>query len=79
VALVAISVTIGTDTFTVSLGDGGAVDVPYARYPRLAAATPAQRRHWRLIAGGEGIHWLAIDEHLSVAGLVRDASGQGSP
>lgn len=40
--------------------------------PRLAAATPEQRKDAHLSPGGYGIHWPMIDEDLSVSGLVRD-------
>jgi len=52
----------------VHLADGGMVSVPYDVTPRLQE----QRRNWRFIGPGMGIHWPDIDEDLSVAGLVRD-------
>ncbi len=43
--------------------------------PKLEApkvdATPEQRSHWRLIGGGQGIHWPDIDEDIAVATLLR--------
>jgi hypothetical protein len=36
----------------------------------LLNATREERQHWRLIGGGEGIHWPEIDEDVSVAGLL---------
>ena len=39
--------------------------------PKLAAATPEQRREAELSPGGYGIHWPAIDEDLSIGGLLR--------
>lgn len=44
--------------------------VPYSK--RLKQATRAQRRDWRLIAGGMGIHWPEIDEDLNVDELYRE-------
>jgi len=35
------------------------------------AATPKQRKNWRLIARGIGIHWEDVDEDISVATLLR--------
>ncbi|MBI2815904.1 MAG: DUF2442 domain-containing protein [Acidobacteria bacterium] len=29
-----------------------------------------ERKHWRLIARGRGIHWEDLDEDISVAGLL---------
>ena len=51
--------------------DGRTVRVPFAWFPRLQAATPEQRREWRLIGKGIGIRWEQIDEDLSVANLLR--------
>lgn len=49
------------------------VRIPWtACSPRLAEADDAQRRQAELSPGGYGIHWPAIDEDLSVAGLLRD-------
>ncbi len=66
----AASVTVGDDALTVILADGRARTVPTAWLPRLAQATPEQRADWRLIGDGSGIHWEAIDEDISVAGLL---------
>ncbi|MFO7883681.1 MAG: DUF2442 domain-containing protein [Desulfobacteraceae bacterium] len=44
--------------------------VPLAWYPRLKEASPTERDHWRLIGRGEGIHWMDIDEDISVQGLI---------
>ena len=44
---------------------------------RLAAATAEQRRCAELSPAGYGIHWPAIDEDLSISGLLRDAGGGG--
>ena len=55
----------------VELRDGRVVSVPIAWYPRLAAATPRERRHWELLGPGIGIHWPDLDEDVSVEGLLR--------
>lgn len=53
-----------------TLVDGRQVSAPLAWFPRLAAATEADRRNWRLIGGGIGVHWPAIDEDISVESLL---------
>lgn len=68
--VVATDVSCGTERLRVSLSDGRQISVPLAWFPRLAGATPAQRQQWTLIGQGVGIHWPAIDEDLSVAGLL---------
>jgi len=55
----------------VRLSDGREVSTPLQWFPRLRDATSAQRKNWRLIGQGVGIHWEDIDEDISVAGLLR--------
>ncbi|KPF79238.1 hypothetical protein IP88_02250 [alpha proteobacterium AAP81b] len=54
----------------VTLSDDRRLELPLAWYPRLRDATLAERQNWRLIGTGSGIHWPAIDEDLSVAGML---------
>jgi|SRR5690606_17495654 len=66
----ALSVIATDDTLTVELADGRTLAVPIGWYPRLAHAAPAERENWRMIGQGEGIHWPALDEDVSVEGLL---------
>ena len=59
------------DAMTVALAAGRKITTPLAWFPRLLNATPQQRQHWTLAAGGHGIHWPEIDEDLSTEGLLR--------
>ena len=43
-------VHIGDDKFSVDLIDGRTITVPYAWFPRLLHATPAERSNWQLSA-----------------------------
>src|SRR5881227_1191838 len=63
-------VTVTEDAVAVDLNDGRTVTAPLAWYPRLLHGTARERRHWRLIGGGEGVHWPDLDEDLSVEGLL---------
>jgi len=54
----------------VRLSDGREISAPLAWFPRLHHATNEQRQQWELIGRGVGIHWEAIDEDISVAGLL---------
>ena len=67
----AVDVSCSDDALTVVLDDGRSVSVPLEWFPRLAAATPRQRKHWEPIGGGIGIHWKAIDEDISIASLLQ--------
>jgi len=66
----AIDVTCTDEALRVVLADGREIAVPLVWYPRLLDATTEQRREWRLIGGGIGIHWEAVDEDISVASLL---------
>ncbi|HKI32850.1 MAG TPA: DUF2442 domain-containing protein [Gemmataceae bacterium] len=66
----ATRVEVGEDTLSVELDDGRTIAAPLEWYPRLAHATAEERASWRLIGGGRGIHWPAIDEDVSVANLL---------
>jgi hypothetical protein len=66
----AIAVNVTEDTLRVDLSDGRTISVPLAWFPRLVHATKEERKNWRLIGKGEGIHWEEIDEDISVEGLL---------
>ena len=63
-------VGVTKDTLTVDLDDGRTLSVPLAWYPRLFHGTPKERKNWRLIGQGEGIHWQDLDEDISVENLM---------
>jgi hypothetical protein len=69
--LQAVDVTTDDASLRVTLADGRELAVPLEWFPRLRDATPEQRRHWRFIGRGQGIHWPDVDEDISVAGLLR--------
>lgn len=66
----ALDVTVNDEALFVELGDGRTISVPLAWYPRLLRATREERKNWRLIGRGHGIHWEDIDEDISVEGLL---------
>ena len=66
----AINVHIVSNTLTVDLDDGRSVSVPISWFPRLANGTLREQSQWRFIGGGHGIHWEALDEDISVEGLI---------
>ncbi len=73
----AVDARLTDDTLSVDLNDGRTISVPLGWYPRLVEASPAERERWRLIGGGEGIHWEDLDEDISIEGLVAGrASGE---
>lgn len=62
------SVRFDDDSMWVSLADGRTIAVPLAWFPKLLDATPAQRLQVQLSRAG--LHWDALDEDVSVAGLL---------
>jgi Protein of unknown function (DUF2442) len=73
----ATQVSVSKDTLTIDLSDGRSISVPLAWYPRLTHGSHQERKAWRLIGHGEGIHWPDLDEDISVEGLIAGrASGE---
>ena len=70
-APLAADVEVTDEALTVVLQDGRRVSVPLGWYPRLTHGTPAERREWRVVGQGEGIHWPQLNEDVSVAHLLQ--------
>jgi hypothetical protein len=64
------NVTVSDDTLCVDLSDGRTISVPLAWYPRLLHGSSVERKRWRRIGRGVGIHWEDLDEDISVEGLL---------
>ncbi len=69
----AVDVRVSDERLVVVLADGRELGAPLAWFPRLQKASEAQRRNWRLIGRGQGIHWPDVDEDISVISLLRAA------
>jgi hypothetical protein len=70
-AVLAVAVRFTDDAMIVSLSDGREVSVPLEWFPRLRDANPEQRKNWRFIAKGIGMHWEEIDDDIAVSTLLR--------
>jgi hypothetical protein len=64
----ASSVRFDEHTMWVELTDGRTLGVPLAWFPRLLGATHDERSQVEL--SRVGLHWEALDEDISVAGLL---------
>jgi hypothetical protein len=64
----ATSVRFDDDSMWVDLSDGRVIAVPLAWFPRLLHATAQQRAQVEF--SSQGLHWEAIDEDVSVVGLL---------
>lgn len=62
-------VSFDDTTMWVELSDARIIGVPLAQFPRLLNATEEQRAGYELSA--RGIHWDALDEDVSVDGLLK--------
>ncbi|MBM3860733.1 MAG: DUF2442 domain-containing protein [Verrucomicrobia bacterium] len=67
------NIVIRHDTLRVELTDGRVISAPLTWYPTLLQASAKQLRNWKTCGDGTGIHWPALDYHLSVDGLLRGA------
>lgn len=69
------SVRFDDDNMWVDLADGRVIAVPLAWFPRLLCATPEQRA--LVITSSRGLHWEALDEDISVDGLLAGVGDLG--
>ena len=69
-SVLALNVRFTNAALIVALSDGREISAPLEWFPRLRDATPRQRKNWRLIAKGIGIHWEDVDEDISVSSLL---------
>lgn len=55
----------------VRLDDGREIGTPLEWFPKLRDANEPDRKKWRFIGNGIGIHWESLDEDISIAGLLQ--------
>ncbi|MBN1999815.1 DUF2442 domain-containing protein [candidate division KSB1 bacterium] len=58
------------NSLTVVLCDGREISAPLEWFPKLKDANNKQRKNWRLIGDGIGIHWEDIDEDIETESLL---------
>jgi hypothetical protein len=62
------SVAFSERDLLVELQDGRSISTPLNWYPKLLLASPEKRMEYEI--SPFGIHWPALDEDLSVAGML---------
>lgn len=67
----AVDVSFTKNSLHLILADGREISAPLEWFPRLRDATDAERQDWRFIGNGLGVHWIKIDEDISVRSLMR--------
>ena len=70
------SVRFDEDVMWVELSDGRIIGAPIAWFPRLMNASAQERKAVEI--GDFGLHWEALDEDISVAGLLAGRGDQAS-
>jgi len=68
----AVDVAFDNDALHLVLADGREISAPLEWFPRLRDASEAQRKNWRLIGKGIGVHWPEVDEDIAVSTLMRN-------
>ena len=58
---------------TLEFVDGRTLNVPLTWYPRLLHGNVVERQTFELLDEGRMIHWLLLDEDLTVAGILSGA------
>lgn len=69
----AVDVSFKNDALHIVVADGREISAPLEWLPRLRDANENQRKNWRLIGKGVGIHWPEIDEDIAVSTLMRNS------
>jgi Protein of unknown function (DUF2442) len=72
-----LAVRFDENMMWVDLEDGRTLGIPLAWFPRLFHASPEQRLDFELSRCG--IHWDAIDEDISVSGLIAGYGDMSRP
>jgi hypothetical protein len=68
------SVRFDDGSFWVELSDGRTLGVPLTWFPRLLQTTGGQRLAFTI--SDEGLHWDALDEDISIPGLLAGRGDQ---
>jgi hypothetical protein len=62
----------------VELMDSRQLGVPLTYFPKLLKASLEQRTCYEISGGGTGLHWDALDEDISVPGLLAGVAHQAA-
>jgi hypothetical protein len=68
------SVEFTATELVVTLADGRRIATPLDWYPRLKGAAKAERENYEIMP--MGIHWPALDEDLSITGMLKGRKAQ---
>ena len=72
----ATRVRFDPDSMWVELSDGRTIGVPLAWFPKLLRCTTEELERVRI--SSRGLHWDAMDEDISIAGLLAGLGDQSA-
>ncbi|MGA8086454.1 MAG: DUF2442 domain-containing protein [Terracidiphilus sp.] len=72
----ATRVRFDADSMWVELSDGRTIGVPLAWFPKLLRCSAQELERVRI--SSRGLHWDAMDEDISIAGLLAGLGDQSS-
>jgi hypothetical protein len=73
------AVSFEGERLAVELDDGRTIAAPIDWYLRLRHGDSRERGNWRLVGGGDGLHWPDLDEDISIEGLLAGRRSGESP
>ena len=76
--LLVSGVEVTNDFIIFRMADGRRIEAPLWWYPRLQAATPAQRANWEILPFGDAVGWEEIDEYVSAKALLVGGAAPGA-
>ena len=71
------SLRFDEDSLWLTLEDGRVIGVPLTWFPRLLRASQSEREAFEF--SHRGIHWEALDEDVSIEGLLAGQGDMGRP
>ena len=72
----AYDIKFNDNELIVFLKDGRSLYIPLVWYPSLLNATKKELENFIILGDGEGIHWIDLDEDLSINGFIQGISLQ---
>lgn len=62
------------DLMVIVLNNRNVLEIRISDYPKLEKATEKELMNWKLLYGGEGFEWKALNYDLSLKGFLKKAA-----
>jgi hypothetical protein len=76
--LLVANVDVNSAFIIFEMADGRRIEAPLWWYPRLANASPEQRKAWEILPFGDAVGWEDIDEYISAKALIVGGAAPGA-